>query len=318
MNKFYELLFLKQLKGVGNSTINRKYISQMKDINGIEECIKLVKQYETKLTSFDIERARRNAEEKYKALIDLLDIEIITLFDEKYPKQLMDLKDKKPVILYVKGNQSLLKQKSIAVVGTRKPSVWSKKVEQKLINKITSISDMVIVSGLALGCDRIAHETTVQVKAKTIAVLPSGVNIITPSSNKKLAQDILDNGGCLVSEYEPNAKVTKSTYVERDAVIAALTKATMVIECGEKSGTMHTVNAAESMRRDLACYYIEDPSKGQYKGNEFIIKMKGATKVSDTEELTEFLDAIGKEPEESGIYGEQMTLFDMNEYVASK
>ncbi len=98
--------------------------------------------------------------------------------------------------------------------------------------------------GLALGCDKIAHETAVNLGKKTIGVLPSGVNVITPAANKGLAERIIETGGCLISEYEPDAGVTKATYVERDAVIAALSDATVVIECGVRSGTMHTVDAA--------------------------------------------------------------------------
>ena len=79
----------------------------------------------------------------------------------------------------------------------------------------------------------------------------AGVNVITPSSHKQMAQNILDNDGCLLSEYEPKAKVTKSTYVERDAVVAALANATMVIECSKKSGTMHTVNSAFGMKKKI-------------------------------------------------------------------
>lgn len=104
-----------------------------------------------------------------------------------------------------------------------------------------------------MGCDKIAHETTALAGKKIVAVLPSGVNVITPTSHKKLANSIIETRGCLLSEYEPNANVTRFTYVERDAVIAALSDATMVIECDVKSGTMHTVDAAEQMKRKLAC-----------------------------------------------------------------
>lgn len=292
MKKYMELLFLKQFKGLGNSSINRKYIPLLENIDGIEECIKLVEKKEQKYSHIDIEKARQIAEGKYKKNIDDLDINIITIFDEEYPEHFHDLKDKKPIILYIKGDVGVLKEKSIAIVGTRKPSKWSEKVESKLVQKIIELTNRVIISGLALGCDRIAHESTVSIGEKTIAVLPSGVNVITPASQKKLAEKIVKNNGCLISEYEPDAKVTRSTYVERDALIAALADSTLVIECGVKSGTMHTVNAAEKIDRILACYYTDEVGKGNYEGNKYMLSEKGAIKVSDTDELVVFLKKL--------------------------
>lgn len=311
MKKFMELLFLKNLKGLGNATINKKYIHLLEKINSLEECVELVYDNEPNLTSIDIDKAVNVAKKKYDDIFNDLEISVITIFDEEYPKKLLDLKDKKPLILYVKGDVSVLSQPNIAIVGTRKPSEWSMKVESRLVHKIIDLSERTIVSGLALGCDKIAHETTVNLGKKTIAVLPSGVNVITPASHKALAESIIKNGGCLVSEYEPKAKVTKSTYVERDAVIAALSDATMVVECGVKSGTMHTVDAAEQMKRKMACYYIEDKAKGTYDGNEFMIKGKGAYKISDTNDLVPFLEELNNKEINEETEVQQMSITDI-------
>lgn len=296
MKKLLELLFLKNIKGFGNVTINKKYVSLLESVSTLDECIRLVEDNEEKVSAIEISKAKEIAEKKYKEIIDDLALSVITVFDDEYPEKLKDLQDKKPVILYAKGNIAVLSQPNIAIVGTRKPSEWSMKVGCRLVQKILDMSGRVIVSGLALGCDKIAHETTVFAGKKTVAVLPSGVNVITPASHKKLANSIIETGGCLLSEYEPNAKAVKSTYVERDAVIAALSDATMVIECDVESGTMHTVDAAEQMKRKLACYYIDDRSKGKYGGNELMIKGKGALKVTDTEELSLFLEQLNSIP----------------------
>lgn len=297
MNKLLELLFLKNIKGFGNVTINKKYVPLLESVSTLEECVRLVEDNEEKVSSVDISKAREIAEKKHKDAIDDLNLDVITIFDDEYPEKLRDLQDKKPVILYAKGDITALLQPNIAIVGTRKPSEWSVKVEGRLVKKILNLSERIIVSGLALGCDKIAHETTVLAGKRTVAVLPSGVNVITPAAHKKLANSIIETGGCLLSEYEPNAKAVKSTYVERDAVIAALSDATMVIECDVKSGTMHTVVAAEQMKRKLACYYIDDVSKGKYGGNELMIKDKGAVKITDTEELALFLEQLNCIPE---------------------
>lgn len=297
MKKLLELLFLKNIKGFGNVTINKKYVSLLESISTLEECIRLVEDNEEKVSSVDINKTREIAEKKYQEIIDDLTLSVITIFDDEYPEKLKNLQDKKPVILYAKGDIAILSQPNIAIVGTRKPSEWSMKVEGRLVQKILDLSGRTIISGLALGCDKIAHETTVLAGKKTVAVLPSGVNVITPASHKKLANSIIETGGCLLSEYEPNANATRSTYVERDAVIAALSDATMVIECNVKSGTMHTVDAAEQMKRKLACYYIDDVSKGKYGGNELMIREKGAVKITDTEELALFLEQLNCIPE---------------------
>lgn len=289
MKKFKELLFLKQLKGIGNASINRKYAIPLEKIESFEACVDMVRRIDAQIPESDIEKAIMQTEKKFDEIFNDLSISVITIFDENYPTKFRDLKEKKPVILYVKGNAEILEKKNIAVVGTRHPSEWSMKVEDRLVRKIIQLSDRTVISGLALGCDKIAHEATLQVSGGTIAVMPSGVNVITPASHKKLAQQIIEQKGCLISEYEPSAKVTKSTYVERDALIAALADATLVIECDVQSGTMHTVEAAEKMNRELACYYCDDSSKGKYAGNYYIAKEKDAHKISDTDDLTIFL-----------------------------
>lgn len=309
MTKFLELLFLKQLKNIGNATINKEYIPILECINSIDDFLSLVERRDKRFSISDLKLALDVAERKYAEIVNTRGIEVITVFDDKYPARLHDLGDKKPVILYARGNTDILSKQSIAVVGTRKPSAWSEMVEQRLVQKILDLSDYVIISGLALGCDGIAHQTTLEANKKTVAVLPSGVNVITPSSHKQMAQNILDNDGCLLSEYEPKAKVTKSTYVERDAVVAALANATMVIECSKKSGTMHTVNSAFGMKRRLACYYIDDVTKGHYDGNAYMMKTKKATKVSDTDELVTFLRSISDRPIASE--SKQLNIFDV-------
>ena len=310
MKKFMELLFLKNIKGLGNSTINKKYIHLLENINTFKECVELVYGNEPNLASVDIDKAMSVAEKKYNDIFNDLEITVITIFDDEYPKKLFDLKDKKPIILYVKGDVRALTQSNIAIVGTRKPSEWSMKVESRLVQKIIELSERTIVSGLALGCDKIAHETTVNLGKKTIAVLPSGVNAITPVAHKNLAKNIIKNGGCLVSEYEPSLKASKSTYVARDAVIAALSDATMVVECGIKSGTMHTVDAAEQMKRKLACYYIDDKTKGNFEGNGFMIKEKSAHKISDTEDLIPFLKELNMRETNEEPQVQQMSIND--------
>lgn len=307
MERLVELLFLKNLKGIGNVIINKKYATWLKNNQGLDNCVAYVEERELKLSSLDIKNAKEQARRQYVELINAPDIEVITIFDKKYPSNFHALGDKKPVILYVKGHSEILEEKNIAIVGTRNPSEWSKLVVPRLIQKIVEESNRVIVSGLALGCDALAHENTVEIDAKTIAVLPSGLNVITPAANRGLARKIVETGGCLITEYVPNAKVTKSTYVERDALIAALSDATFVIECAVKSGTMHTVNAAKEMGKKIACYYPKDLGKGNYNGNVYLINEQNAIPISDTSELLPFLNFLNEKTDDNV---EQIGLFE--------
>ena len=224
----------------------------------------------------------------------------------------MPLNRSSPIFLYVKGNVEALSKPNMAVIGTRKPSENSQIFEKELVKAVLDQSDRAIISGLALGCDKIAHETTVMENKVTIAILPSGFNNIAPASHKKLAEEIIENGGCLVSEYAPNIKANKGYYVDRDQIVAAFSDINFVIQCGEKSGTMHTVNATINYKnsdsdyhRDLYVYlpnelskenYINDNPIGDYSGNVKILNDGNGTRVSDIEEFCEELAILDSSP----------------------
>lgn len=284
MIKLKEILFLKNLKGVGKSAINSKYMSILKESDDFYDLVSEV-ELTSKFDTSEIKIAMDKAENAYDELFNS-DINVITAFDEKYPEKLKIMGNKKPPLLYIKGNIDALDKPNISIIGTRKPLAQSQEFERELVKNILNSTDKVIISGLALGCDKIAHQTTVDENKYTIAVLPSGVNVIKPAKHKKLAQDIIDTGGCLVSEYDPNATVYKSTYVERDRIVAAFSDATFVVECGIKSGTMHTVNFAKEYNRQLFCYLPQDRPNESYDGNRFILKNNNdAIKVENIEKF---------------------------------
>lgn len=271
MIKFKELLFLKSLKRVGKATIYKKYWKVLNNCENFDDLISKIEK-DSKFTKEDIDKAIATAQNLYGDVVNDKEIQVITVFDDNYPEKLNVMSNKRPLILYVKGNVDALEKPNIAVIGTRKPSDESKLFEKDLVKSIVNSTDRVVVSGLALGCDRIAHQTTVDEGKVTVAVLPSGVNVIKPATNKKLAEKIIETGGCLVSEYEPDTNVFRGNYVERDAIVAAFCDATFVVECGIKSGTMHTVNSAIDYNRQLFTYLPEIMSERAYGGNEFILK----------------------------------------------
>ena len=307
INHLVELLFLKELKGMGNATINKDYANIISFKNDHEEFFSFMLKNSKKYSRFELELAMENAKRSINYLEGLKDTKVITIFDDMYPKKLASLGNKKPVVLYLRGNMDLLNSDSIAVVGTREPSEHTKNMEEQFVKRLVTYHNVTVVSGLALGCDKIAHEVTLDNSGYTLAVLPSGFNKITPKSNKVLADRILANNGLLMTEYAPDADASKYTFVDRDAIIAAISHGTLVMQCGIKSGTMHTVDAAVKMKRRIACY-AGMLNMDIYDGNRIMIDDKGSEMVNSDAELELFVKKALSNGSSDGQFT-QMTLF---------
>ena len=307
INHLVELLFLKELKGMGNATINKDYANIISFKNDPEEFFSFMLKNSKKYSRIELELALENAKRSINYLEGLKDTNVITIFDDMYPKKLASLGNKKPVVLYLRGNMDLLNSDSIAVVGTREPSEHTKNMEEQFVKRLVTYHNVTVVSGLALGCDKIAHEVTLDNSGYTLAVLPSGFNKITPKSNKVLADRILANNGLLMTEYAPDADASKYTFVDRDAIIAAISHGTLVMQCGIKSGTMHTVDAAVKMKRRIACY-AGMLNMDIYDGNRIMIDDKGSEMVNSDAELELFVKKALSNGSSDGQFI-QMTLF---------
>lgn len=309
MKAYKELLFLSKLNGVGPARINKFYMNYLKRNMDITALQSIARENEKKVDEQNIAAATAYAESTYLMMVGRKDITILTVLDEEYPAKLRDLENKTPVILYVKGDISILNNKSIAIIGTREPSEWSVKVEPRLVAKILESSDYVITSGLALGCDTIGHSACVEKGGKTIAMLPCGFDKISPVENVGLSEKIIKKGGALISEYLPEEEATKYTFVERDTLIAAISDAILVIECGMNSGTMHAVENGVKLNRRIATYITALNDKGNYEGNKYIVSEKLGIGIKDTEDLQFFLKTV----EEGGSEQTptQISLFDL-------
>ena len=305
MIKFKEILFLKNLKRIGKATIYKNYWKILNEVSSFEKLVSKIS-LESRFTNDDIDKAVSEAEMIYDSVVDDPEITVITVFDEDYPEKLDIMGNKRPLILYFKGDASSIIKPNIAFIGTRKPSKLAMDFEEKMVRAILDKQDRVIVSGLALGCDKIAHQTTVDENRLTVAVLPSGVDVISPASNKKLAQSIIETGGCLLSEYEPGKRANKGSFIERDAIVAALCDATFVVECGVKSGTMHTVNSALEYERPVYSYLPADRPKDAFDGNQFILENNESAIL--IENVDDFFDSPAVETPIKSKSGQQ-TLF---------
>lgn len=138
----------------------------------------------------------------------------------------------------------------VAIVGSRKVSLYGREVTSKLAYDLAA-RGVVIVSGLALGVDSLAHKAALEAGGKTVAILPSPLEKIYPSSHTQLARQIVDSGGTLVSEYEAGADIFTTNFIARNRLIAGLCNVLLITEAAEKSGSLHTARFALEQGRDV-------------------------------------------------------------------
>lgn len=170
--------------------------------------------------------------------------EVIKMSDDMYKVT------KNGFTFYAKGNIEALDYPSVSFAGIRKPQPKTVKFIKDTVKELSD--EYVIISGLALGCDAIAHDACLKNNGITIAVLPTGFNHIVPAENKELAQRILNNGGLLISEYPPEARQAK--YLERNRIIAGLSHTVIICEAG--NGTMNTFRHAKTMGKNILAQRI--------------------------------------------------------------
>ncbi len=218
--------------------------------------------------------------------------DIYKLKPEQIPKPLLEI-PQPPKVLYIRGKLPSKDLIYLAVVGSRKYTSYGKDICEKLIRGLKGYP-IVIVSGLAMGIDSIAHRTALDSGLTTISFPGSGLDnkVLYPRTNIKLAQDIVDNGGCLISEFEPNFVSQLYSFPQRNRLMAGISKAVLIIEAEEKSGTLITARMALDYNRDVLAVPGSALSSNS-NGTNWLIK-QGATPVTSSEDI---LVALGFEVE---------------------
>lgn len=176
-------------------------------------------------------------------------INTISPQDYKY-LQIIDTIAIKPKKLYFVGKIPSERQPTVAIVGTRRPTAYGKEVTYQFAHDLASYG-IVIVSGLALGVDAIAHRGALDAGGTTIAVLANGVDRIYPATNYDLGQSIIKSGGAIISEYEPGVDARDFQFLERNRIVSGLSDAVIVTEAAIRSGTMSTVAHALEQGREV-------------------------------------------------------------------
>lgn len=214
-------------------------------------------------------------------------IEVMTLDDDNYPKLLSEIYDPPP-LLYCKGKMEK-SEFSLAVVGTRKFTNYGKQAAESIVKDLAK-NNITIVSGLALGIDTIAHSTALNSDGRTIAVLGSGIDrqSIYPSSNRYLAEKIIEKNGLILSEFPLGTPPLRHHFPQRNRIISGLSSGTLVVEAGEKSGALITANFALEQNREVFAVPGNIYSPVSMGPNDLI--KQGARAVSSAKEIMDILD----------------------------
>jgi len=248
---------LENIEGIGN--IAAKSIKSFSDFSKAEDEIKFI--------------------EKYK-------IKPLFLTDKNYPQRLLNCYGS-PILLFYKGEADLNASKVIAIVGTRNHTEYGKQQTEKLVKELSS-QNILIVSGMAFGIDAIAHKASYKNNLATVGVLAHGLDQIYPPDHSNLAKEILKHGGGLLTEFRSNTKPDKHNFPTRNRIVAGMSDATVVIETGEKGGSMITAELANGYNKDVFALpgRVNDNKSA---GCNFLIRNNKAMLLTDAEELIEVM-----------------------------
>ncbi len=233
-------------------------------------------------------------------------MEIRELMKSEWPKQLLEI-PQQPERLWLRGALPPEGTKILAVVGSRAMTRYGQEACERLISGLAGYP-ISIVSGLALGIDTCAHKAALAAGLHTLAVPGSGLDdsVLYPRTNRGFAKELLAKGGGMISEYTPETPSHVRYFPERNRIMVGLSNVVLIVEAGEKSGTLITARLASEYNRDLLCipHRIGDPHAF---GPHLFIRL-GAALVSDSLHI---LEALGIPPRESGEHGATPDLEDV-------
>lgn len=212
-------------------------------------------------------------------------MKVIYQAEKNYPEKLRNIYAP-PAKLYLLGDEAILNKPSIAIIGCRQASDYGKKVAFRFAYELAK-QGIVVISGLAKGIDTYAHVGAVKANGQTIAVLGSGFAHIYPKENKGLCKEIIQKGGAIITEYEPQAKPEKMHFPARNRIISGLSNGVLVVEAKEKSGTLITVDHALEQGKDVFIIPGNITSDNSYGTNDLI--KQGAKVVTKVEDILEEL-----------------------------
>lgn len=280
------LIWLNSLN-IGNQNIE-KIISQVDDIRDIWYMTDSVINRFKNISSKNKEAIIKNRNEDYlKKVLYILEeqnIEVVTIYDENYPKSLKNIYNK-PLVLYIKGKILEEDEFAIAVVGSRKATSYGKWATEKFVKELVNL-DITIVSGLATGIDSIAHKTALEYNGRTIAVLGNGLDIVYPNKNKELYKEIAKNGA-LITEYFCGVAPLPYNFPQRNRIISGLSLGVIIVEAKGKSGSL--ITAQHALEQGKEVFAVPGNINSIFsEGTNRLIK-DGAKLIMDVEDIIEEL-----------------------------
>jgi DNA processing protein len=224
-----------------------------------------------------------------KPFMEKSGISILRFDNQRYPSGLKEIPDL-PFIIYYRGNIEYDYEKSISIVGTRKPGPEGLERTRSFTEYLTS-KDYTIISGLAEGIDTCAHKTCVDAGGRTFAVLGCGVDRFYPVENKELGRQILDNNGCVISEYPPGIEVQRWYFPRRNRIIVGLSRGVLIAQSPERSGSLISAMLAGDYNRELFVISCGGSTDEKDKGNQMLV-LSGGKEVKYPKEIVDELSYI--------------------------
>ncbi len=213
------------------------------------------------------------------------DVTMLSMDDPSYPPRLKEIYDP-PLILRVRGNPEVLTKPGIAMVGTRHPTPYGSGMAERLACDLAA-QGLVIISGMARGVDTASHRGAISAKGKTVAVFGTGVDVIYPKENSRLAEQILALGGALISEFPLGTFAAPQNFPIRNRIISGMSAGVLVVESAEYSGTRITARCALEQNRDVFAVPGNVTNKNSWGPNTLI--KQGAKLVATWEDVWEDL-----------------------------
>jgi DNA processing protein len=211
--------------------------------------------------------------------------QVVALDDPRYPAQLKQIYDP-PLILYVRGNDAVISQPGIALVGTRHPTPYGSGMSERLACDLAA-RGLVIFSGMARGIDTAGHRGAIAAKGKTVAVWGTGVDVVYPKENTRLVEQILALGGAVISEFPISTFPAPQNFPIRNRIISGISLGVLVVEAAEYSGTRITARCALEQNREVFAVPGNVTNKGSWTPNTLI--KQGAKLVATWEDVWEEL-----------------------------
>ena len=216
------------------------------------------------------------------------DIHPVAVTDDDYPKRLHTIRKDRPPVIYIKGSLDAIHNNSlvVAIVGTREPTERGIEAAYNF-GCVAAKNNVPVVSGLAYGCDFHGHFGCLEQGGTAIAILAHGLDMVYPPEHRDLANQIVEEGGCILSEYQPGKRAAKWSFVARDRLQSALSDIVIVIQTGKRGGTHHTAKFAQTQQRKILCLkpHESDAAHPKMRGNYDIVDRLGADWINNADDL---------------------------------